>query len=180
MTSGPIPNSYWVIPGKFMAGPYPGFQVESETHDRLRWLTQQGVTACIDLTEEGDPELTSYADMWIDESASMGVIVRYVRLAIPDFSTPSRELMTKILDTIDSLLNGREVVYLHCYGGIGRTGMTVACYLVRQGLSGASALEQLDNLRKDTPNAWKHSPETDEQHQFVLDWVKWDSPRKNI
>jgi protein-tyrosine phosphatase len=78
--------------------------------------------------------------------------------------------MTDILNNLDTLLENGEVVYLHCHGGVGRTGLTVACYLVHHGLSGESALAQLTNLRKDTPNAWKRSPETDEQWRFVLDW----------
>lgn len=30
-----------------------------------------------------------------------------------------------------------QTVYVHCYGGIGRTGTVVGCWLVRHGLSGA-------------------------------------------
>jgi protein-tyrosine phosphatase len=153
-----------------MAGQYPGARDEIESRLRLHWLLEQGVTACLDLTEEADPELKPYAALWIEEAASMGVFVCHIRCSIPDFSTPSPEHMRNILDNINMLLKTGEVVYLHCHGGIGRTGMTVACYLVRHGLSAESALAQLASLRKATPYAWKSSPETDEQWRFVLDW----------
>ncbi|WP_374108489.1 hypothetical protein [Nostoc sp. XA010] len=34
------------------------------------------------------------------------------------------------LPPIDRALNGQEKVYVHCWGGIGRTGIVVGCYLV--------------------------------------------------
>ena len=61
-------------------------------------------------------------------------------------------------------------MYVHCYGGIGRTGTVVGCWLRRQGLPGQEALDLIERLRRDTPDGWKPSPETSEQRRFVLDW----------
>ena len=78
--------------------------------------------------------------------------------------------MTSILETIDGVLAAGRAVYVHCYGGIGRTGTVVGCFLARHGMAGAEALEQIARWRERTPDGWKRSPETDEQRQMVLNW----------
>ena len=42
------------------------------------------------------------------------------------------------------LLAGGRTVYLHCRGGIGRTGTVLGCYLVRQGQTAEEALASID------------------------------------
>jgi hypothetical protein len=80
--------------------------------------------------------------------------------------------MKAILNRIDeSLASGRKV-YLHCWGGIGRTGTTVGCYLVHKGLGGEAALRQIAEWWQEVPKSrfHPHSPETIEQANFVLRW----------
>ena len=46
-----------------------------------------------------------------------------------------------ILDEIDGAILNGKTVYVHCLGGIGRTGTVVGCYLVRHGIAaGGKAL----------------------------------------
>jgi hypothetical protein len=80
--------------------------------------------------------------------------------------------MTTILDAIDSSLAGGRNIYLHCWGGIGRTGTTVGCYLVRHGLTGVQALAQIAEWWKDVPKSvyYPRSPETDRQVEFIMKW----------
>ena len=54
MTS-PIANSYWVVPGKLLAGEYPINLDEASSRAKMGCLTTAGVRAFIDLTEEGEP-----------------------------------------------------------------------------------------------------------------------------
>jgi protein-tyrosine phosphatase len=70
---------------------------------------------------------------------------------------------------------GRKI-YLHCWGGIGRTGTTVGCYLVRHGRTGEEALRQLAEWWKKVPKSriHIHSPETHEQADFILKWNEHD------
>ena len=44
------------------------------------------------------------------------------------------------------LARGRRRSYVHCRAGIGRTGTVIGCYLAEQGLEGAEALRQLNQL----------------------------------
>ena len=78
--------------------------------------------------------------------------------------------MTGILNEIEHILANDKKVYLHCMGGLGRTGTVVGCYLVQQGISGEEAVQQIKKLRIGTSNLQHTSPETDAQHAFILKW----------
>jgi protein-tyrosine phosphatase len=66
----------------------------------------------------------------------------------------------------------RAAQYVHCWGGIGRTGTVVGCWLVaREGLTTDAALQRIAELRKDTPDRGLGSPETKLQRRFVLQWL---------
>lgn len=62
------------------------------------------------------------------------------------------------------------MVYVHCYGGIGRTGVIASCYLVRRGLTGDEALAEIARLRQGTPDGHRLSPETPDQAARVREW----------
>jgi hypothetical protein len=65
----------------------------------------------------------------------------------------------------------RRPVYVHCWGGKGRTGTVVGCYLVRHGIAeGEAALKAIQKMRRNDPKAHEPSPETREQCDFVLRW----------
>ena len=44
---------------------------------------------------------------------------------------------------IDEAMSAGKAVYVHCWGGVGRTGTVVGCWLVRHGRTGEQALEQI-------------------------------------
>ena len=89
--------------------------------------------------------------------------------------------MNEILDTIEESLRAGRKIYLHCWGGIGRTGTTVGCYLVRQGKTADEALEQLVYMVAGVPKSQvhPHSPETREQVNFIRSWVEHDAKLRN-
>jgi protein-tyrosine phosphatase len=161
----PIPNSYWVLPGRFLAGGYPGDVDEDEARAKVRSLLAAGVTFFLDLTEEN--ELNPYLS-FVQEEAR-GRPFTHQRMAIGDFQTPLPESMAVLLDTIDATLAAGHVLYLHCWGGSGRTGTVVGCYLVRHGMPGAMALREIARLRQGVSSV-RRSPETEEQRQMVLNW----------
>lgn len=166
----PIPDSYWVRPERLMAGEYPCSPVEDQARRKLRWLLDRGVTFFLDLTEPGESGLKPYAHLLAEEAEARGQQVEHCRQSIPDMHAPSSEQMVRTLDELDRALENGRCVYVHCFGGIGRTGTVVGCYLARHGLLGEAALEQIADWRRGTPDGWKRSPETDAQRQLVLGW----------
>jgi hypothetical protein len=168
-TQAPI-YPYWVVPGKLLAGEYPGQKpyLNPTAEQKIGFLLGMGANYFIDLTEPG--KLVPYARILHDEAHLLGQEVEYHRFAIDDFGVPTVGKMVEILDAIDAALADGKVVYLHCLGGIGRTGTVAACYLVRHGLNGKQALEKIKQLRQDLPDYWMRSPESDPQWRMVLEW----------
>jgi hypothetical protein len=174
----PIPESYWVEEGCFLAGEYPGrFEVE-QARKRLDTLIEAGFDTFIDLTKPN--ETTPYLYILQEQAKAYETEVQYYRFPIGDLGLPTPELMKSILDQIDESLRAGRKVYLHCWGGIGRTGTAVGCYLVRRGLDGNEALRQLAAWWRKVPKSsiHPHSPETFEQARFVLNWENHEKSPK--
>jgi hypothetical protein len=163
MTAAPLPESYWVVPGRLLAGEYPSAPDEAGAREKIALLTDAGVTVFLDLTEPDEGGLVSYRPL-LEEG------IRPERHAVADLDRPPPEQMREILDAIDAALEGDEVVYLHCYGGLGRTGTVVGCYLVRHGRTGEEALAEISSLRSGVADPAWPSPETDAQREMVLGW----------
>ncbi|MBV6397241.1 MAG: hypothetical protein HFACDABA_02849 [Anaerolineales bacterium] len=166
----PIPESYWVIPGRFLAGKYPGGFERDQVRLRIGKLLEAGLDTFINLTHPN--ELPSY-EATLEEQARLGQKdARHLRFSVTDFGLPSHAGMRATLDAPDTALNEGRNIYLHCWAGVGRTGTVVGCYLVRHGVSGQQALVQLAAWWKTDPrrDRFKRSPETDEQTQFILNW----------
>jgi Dual specificity phosphatase, catalytic domain len=170
----PIPESYWVLPGRLLAGEYPGELDGELTRKRIDALIEAGFNMFIDLTKP-DENLPYFRTMQ-DQAKAYEVNVTYHRFPIGDFGLPTPEQMNSILNAIDESLQAGRKVYLHCWGGIGRTGTTVGCYLVRQGKTGEEALDQLSAWWRGVPKSryHLHSPETLEQMEFVRTWAEHD------
>ena len=167
----PIPNTYWVVPGRFLAGEYPGAPVDALTRQKLQAMLQGGVTHFVDLTEPG--ELVPYESLLHEQAAQLGVAAFHARHAITDVSVPrTPSEMASILDAVDNAIDEGGTVFVHCWGGVGRTGTVVGCWLVRHGLTGDDALAQLGQWWKGVEKADRKrtSPETSEQHTYVRNW----------
>ena len=168
----PIPNSYWVSPGRLAAGEYPGAPDLASARTKLRAVLESGVDHFIDLTETRD-RLEPYMQIVEEEARLLDKSVSRENYPIRDLSVPrSSEEMTSILDASDNAMSQEGTVYVHCWGGIGRTGTVVGCWLVRHGLSGEEALTRVNDLWMGMAKAHpsRSSPETSEQRKYVLDW----------
>ena len=111
----PSANSYWVVPGRFAAGEYPGAWNPVETATRLKTLLDAGIDHFSDLTEPG--ELLPYFVIAEEQALELGHTVEWERHPIVDASIPrSPEQMAAILDAIDDALGDNKTVYVHCWG----------------------------------------------------------------
>jgi len=154
-----------VVPGKLLAGEHPGGATRAETQARLKRLIDAGITCFIDLTMPD--ELEPY-------DVDLPMSVDYIRKPIRDHGLPARrEHMIEIQASLDAALRSGQVTYVHCRAGIGRTGMVIGCFLVEQGYSGPSALDELNRvwLQNKRSIAWPSVPETDEQCDYIRTWT---------
>ena len=170
MNKPPIPESYWVEENRFLAGEHPGGYDLETTRRRMDVFLEAGIDTFIDLTQPH--ELIPYEAVVKEQAGIYKVDAVYQRFGIRDHTVPSRETMAAILDAIDGALDSGRNVYVHCWGGVGRTGLVVGCYLVRHGNTNEQALLQVNKLYKTRPNNpyFSHSPETSEQIEFILNW----------
>ncbi len=161
---------YWVLPGHFLAGEYPAHMDRPQPVERLDALLDAGIDSFFDLTER--EELQSYYPLLQERACLRDQTAHRHRFPIKDFALPTREDMQRLLDAVDSTLASGHNIYVHCWGGIGRTGMAVGCYLVRHGQTGIGALQQIAAWRSALPAFafYPRSPETAEQVEFVLNW----------
>lgn len=167
-----LPNdAYWAEEDRLMAGPYPGKPTEVEAVESLKELTEAGVTHFVDLTFPKGVD-TDHLEPYEHLLEELPPEIRpgYSRHSIKDLNVPSQAMMKEILSDIDRLISAGEVPYVHCWGGVGRTGTVVACYLINSGMTPDEALTFMAEERKSLERGHKTSPETLIQEQFVRNW----------
>jgi len=163
----PFSNCYWVLPQRLMAGEYPIIRDPHGGRVKLASILDAGIDSFLDLTDPADG-LEPYHGL-LPERA-----FRHRRMTIRDMDVPEPDWMREILRYLHSQLEQGRTVYVHCWGGIGRTGTVVGCHLVEQGYSPWQALEHIalrwthmEKIRR-----FPRSPQTDAQVEFVLNWRK--------
>jgi hypothetical protein len=162
----PLANSYWVLPGRLLAGEHPCGDNKADTRDRFERLREAGINYFIDLTEAG--EMPDYRALLPAQS-------HYLRCAIPDMDVPQEVAhMQELLMRIRTALTLERRIYIHCRAGIGRTGTVVGCYLAEGGLDGESALNNLNKLWRlsERAKSWPTVPQTDEQADYIRNWPR--------
>lgn len=143
------PNGFrWVVPGMLAGTPQPGV-VAPIDHD-LILLDRVGITHLITLTE---------TDM--DQDALRRHHLKNTHLPIFDRKAPSTSQMHMLLVRMQRLMDAGEVLAVHCKAGLGRTGLVLAAWMVRDG--GLSAEAAIERLRKVNPGFIQ----SDEQLDFL-------------
>lgn len=164
----PTFNSYKVNDWLY-AGEYPGDKDEELAIGKLKQFNYFGISHFIDLTEEG--ELVPYNSM-------VSSWARYMRFPIRDISVPDNvESVKRLIDTIAQIHkdNSKAKIYVHCWGGVGRTGTIIGCYLGNfAGISYDRTMSILSSLFEDCPKSVRRcSPENDLQRSFIRKYVEF-------
>lgn len=160
-------HAWWVQPGRVLAGEYPGDRDDvAKARAKIAVLVDHGVRTFVDLTASADG-LTPYDGVLAEAAAARGLDLRRLACPIPDVSVIDDDDYEPIIALIDEAAT-RGAVYVHCWGGVGRTGTVVGCLLVDEGLDGDAALQRIAELRASTGKAHRRAPETPDQNAVIL------------
>jgi len=178
MADCPFAGSWWVVPGQLLAGRYPGDPSEATAEAKLTGLLDAGIRTAICLQEEGEMgtdglPFVPYVGRLIQLAEARGIAATCLRIPIRDGHVPDAQTMESVLETIDASLDEERPVYVHCWGGHGRTGTVIGCWLVRHGMAGEEALSRVAELHEASCILTGiPAPETAAQRGFVLRWAE--------
>ena len=158
----PHQNCYWVLLGQLMAGEYPIVRDPEAGRQKLNAILGAGIDEFLDLTCPSDG-LEPYQHL-----DNFG----YRQMTIRDMDVPSLETMRSILAHLRQRMEQGRTVYVHCWGGIGRTGTVVGCHLIETGLTAEQALAHIAERWQTMEKRHRApcSPQTQAQFDFVRAW----------
>ena len=86
------------------------------------------------------------------------------------------ESVKELISQINEILkeNDSNKVYIHCWGGVGRTGLIVGCLLSEQcGFGFEKTMDALNLAFSDCPkSAYQKTPESDEQRLYIKKYTE--------
>ena len=128
------------------------------------------LTKQVDLSDNLRIAILEYQGFGVKEAGSG---TSYERFPIHDVSVPAEpKSMPEIVAAIDRAIAERGITYVHCRGGVGRTGLAVACWLQERGQTPDEALASLADKWRSWAKSQRlpNSPETREQVRWVKEW----------
>ena len=150
-------HAWWVQPGRLLAGEYPCHPDPVRACLKVDLLVDAGVRTFVDLTTSADG-LAPYQPFLDEVVESRQLDLRREQFPIPDLGVVEDHRYDEVLGLIEEHAD-RGVVYVHCWGGVGRTGTVVGCLLADEGLDHQQVIDRLDDLRSSTRKARRMAPE---------------------
>ena len=128
----------WLIENKLAGSGIP------TSVDEVQWVIKQGVKSIVTIREE------SLDESWIKD-------VTYFHVFSNDMGVPEFDDLVHAVDFIHSRITNNEPVLVHCLAGMGRTGVILACYLVKY--QKMSASEATEKVREERPGSIQSYPQ---------------------
>jgi ADP-ribosylglycohydrolase len=170
-------HAWWVDADRILAGEYPGSADPTQRDLKLALLADAGIATIVDLTRDDD-QLASYGSHWESLGESRGRTLKRLHHPIRDLDVTTPERYDAILADIDAELAADRPVYVHCWGGVGRTGTVVGLVHVKRGADASAALEAISAARQGTRKAHRPAPEMACQVAVIRDAARrWQGDR---
>jgi protein-tyrosine phosphatase len=167
--NGPL-RIYWLDSaytktGKIGITPLPGRKDHNRSlHKDILALKQEHVTHVVTLVPKDELEHYGVPDLM--EAMEKEGLVTY-HLGIKDYGVCSVAQMKQLVQWLKEKNSRENRVVIHCVGGLGRSGLAAAAYLVANGMSAKEAITEVRRIR--SPQA----VETQSQESFLLQFEKY-------
>ena len=135
----------WLIENKLAGSGIP------TSIDEVQWVIKQGVKSIVTIREE------SLDESWIKD-------VNYLHVLSNDMGVPEFVDLVHAVDFIRRRITNNEPVLVHCLAGMGRTGVILACYLVKY--QKMSASEATEKVREERPGSIQSYPQEEIVFRF--------------
>jgi protein-tyrosine phosphatase len=159
-------HAWWVKPGRLLAGEYPASRSPGTAAEKVRLLVEAGVESIVDLTTPQD-HLDSYQQALTVAAEKARRPIRHIAHPIPDMGVIDQDGYDRIVARIQGEIDAGRTVYVHCWGGKGRTCTVVGCLLIDGGLDYRGAIDRIAELRAATRKASDPCPESSSQHRVL-------------
>ena len=126
--------------------------------DDIKYYADLGVNLVISHLEKHEERELGLAQ---EEAFLREAGIDFISYPIQDRGLPETNKYLTFTERVYQRLLGGENVAVHCRVGIGRTGLTTACLLVRDGYKGKIAIDMVSAARG------VQIPDTDEQYDFI-------------
>jgi N-glycosidase YbiA len=169
---GPTLKSSWIVPKRILFGSYPGAKNRKLHKHMIEEILDCRINTFISLLEEGEEDwkwggLNSYQETIKDMNVPN---IEFYNYPIPDNDIVDDDIVLEIIANINKFLDKERNIYIHCYGGKGRTGTIMAVFIGKTfGQSGKEAMKTIRMLydcRGDS-NKKKKIPQSRIQRQQV-------------
>jgi len=122
----------------------------------LTSLRNQGIDVLVSLLTPDETRILRLED---EPQLARQIGINYHWFPVPDHSIPaSIEDFRQLLDLLHRDLRSGKAVAAHCYAGIGRSCLLIACLLCANGLAPAEAFDRLSDARGlRVPDTWLQS-----------------------
>ena len=158
-------HAWWVQPGRVLAGEYPGHTEQPSAFEKLSVLVDRGVRTFVDLTTPAD-RLEPYNHLVEQIAANRNLQLKVLTHRIPDMSVTTHDHYDRIVADLHTA-SERGVAYVHCWGGIGRTGTVVGCLLADHGMAADDVFTTIDTLRAGSSKDHMAAPQAETQRQII-------------
>jgi hypothetical protein len=166
--SSPVDNTHWAVPGSVLCGHSAGLMKD---HELLSLVNDCHVDTFVCLQANyHEYNISDYrrtlASLQSNMTSSRGI--RFLHCPIPDFSVLSANSLLSLVAELQRVISEGHVLYVHCYGGHGRTGTVMISLLAAvEGLAEREARNEFckrHSLRRGCSGGCRHKlPESEEQ-----------------
>ena len=144
--TGKPDNFSWLIENKLAGSAIP------TSNDEVQWVIEQGVKSIVTVREE------PLDNDWVKN-------VNYLHVHSNDMGVPEFDDLVSTVDFIHRRITNNEPVMVHCLAGMGRTGVILACYLVKH--QKMSADDAIQKVREERPGSIQSYPQEEMIFQFA-------------